>query len=206
MDPARYFEQAIPLPVAVLGQQLQPFSLGHYKILVRFGNAFFVRDEKPNLGDLIFAVFICCQTYEEAITSLYSEDLDAKLMKWGRMLKKRKVDINEHTEAFGKYITDGSMPPDVTAHGNSGNKLGAPFIQQVQLTLQSKLAHTLSQALNKPWGEALHDYYAWHESEERCHIKGEGEGASETVFDEHLKAAKELIAEIQASRGGSNGV
>ena len=49
-----YLHSIIPEPVTILGQDLRPFSLGHYLLLQRLECAFVCEDKEPLLGDLLW--------------------------------------------------------------------------------------------------------------------------------------------------------
>jgi hypothetical protein len=201
---ADYLQAALPEPVVILGQVLKPFSLGHRKILLSKDNAF-VRGTDPTLGDLIFAVFVCCQTYEECLDSfdrgvllpqpwlhrfLRVEPkrmrLDQWLYEWGKLFD--KIDVKAEMAAFAEYIAKGSLR--AREHANDpGASMGTCYIQSVQIVLTGKLGHSLSEALNKPWGEAMQDYQAFWEMEGRIKLFSPEDEA-------HLRAVRELEAEI----------
>ncbi|HWN09770.1 MAG TPA: hypothetical protein VNO50_10965 [Pyrinomonadaceae bacterium] len=168
MNADEYLSAALPETVTLLGQRLMPFSLGHYKRLLRWKNWFVLpiedrADAPPQLHDLIMGVWICCQSWEECTEGLFDRNLHSKLKKWGENVG--KFDFAGKCNRFTQYIADGSKWPEVHNPAHSGRSSGSPFVHRVQMILQGKLGHSLSEALNKPWGEAIWDYFGFWEME-----------------------------------------
>jgi hypothetical protein len=208
---ADYLQAALPEPVVILGQVLKPFSLGHRKILLSKDNAF-VRHADPTIGDLVFGVFVCCQTYEECLDSFdrgvvmpqrwlaRALRFDAKrirvdqwLFEWGKLFN--KIDVKAEMLAFADYISKGSLRAREHAT-DPGPSMGTCYLQSVQLVLTGKLGHSLSEALNKPWGEAMQDYQAYWEMEGRLQLFSPED-------EEHLRLVHEREAEIAKEAGNA---
>lgn len=117
-----YLDQCMPERVVVLGQVLNPFSLGHLKILTHAGNVFAVGGI-PTIKDLVFAVWVCCQTYEEAIAGMHDPKMERKMIKWGRKMKRANLD--EAVRLLSKYIKDAQASPS-TAGNKDARPPGAP--------------------------------------------------------------------------------
>jgi len=61
-----YTLASVPDPVTVLGIRLQPFSLGHYLLLKRFGSCFVASEQvELSISDLLFGIMICSMTYNQ---------------------------------------------------------------------------------------------------------------------------------------------
>lgn len=193
-----YLKAALPDRWIILGQQLEPFSLGHVMILARLGNSF-VTGEPPQAADLIQAVFICCHRYEEALTELQRADLPELLRKWGEAIG--DFDVPTKIEEFKGYIAAGSTWPELNdppEDKKQGREPGSPFLQRVKLTLLSKLNHSLSEALNKPYGEAIHDYFAFAEMQGSAEITTAKE---KTDIEETLAEHQEILKQMEAQDG-----
>lgn len=186
MDNERaYLEQCYPERVIVLGQRLEPFSLGHLKILLSQQNKF-ITGGIPTFADLIFGVWVCCQTYQEAMTGMEDPRMERKLVKWGRRVK--KANFADAVGVFSRYIQRSCKGPDTDKSGK-GRAPGSPAVQRVQLILLGELGHTLDQAMNKPWGEALWDVCAWSEMRGGTKIFGSDE---EQMFELADRMRKEM--------------
>jgi len=180
-----YLEQCMPDRVVVLGQPLNPFSLGHLKILIHHDNKFVIGGT-PTLTDLIFGVWVCCQTYEEVMAGLLDSGMERKIHRWGKRM--RKADLGIALKTFAEYIAKASERPEVDRSDFSRTS-GTPTIQHIQIILQGKLNHSLSEALNKPWGEAVWDYYAYAEMNGATKVFGPDE---EQLFSLAMEARKGL--------------
>ena len=195
-DADHYLSAALPEPVRVLGQVLHPFSLGHYKRLVRIGNWFVLdpkeRTAEPDLSDLLMGVWTCAQTWEESHAKLHDpEAFQKEIEEWGKRLKP------EHFEQafvlFGEYVVDGSTWPELGEPKHHSRMPGSPFIQRVQITLQAKVGLTRSEALNHPLGEALCDYFCYWEMQDAVDVLGREEAR---LVDVHVR-----IEQIKEERG-----
>ena len=72
-----YLHSIIPEPVTILGQDLRPFSLGHYLLLQRLECAFVCEDKEPLLGDLLLGLLVCGNTYRHpAVLAKMAATLD----------------------------------------------------------------------------------------------------------------------------------
>jgi hypothetical protein len=197
---ADYLLAAIPEPVTILKHRLLPFSLGHAKLLRRFGNAF-IAGRIPNIGDLLVAVFICSRTYHEGIDGLENTHFTAYRAKWQKLVG--KFDFLQTCQSFAKYMREGSRWPELHEPDEGGRTPGAPFIQRVQLILQGRLNHSLEEALNKPWGEALHDYFAFWELEGQIKILSQDD--LDSVDSQRAKEIREEILKEYREKGGIDG-
>lgn len=158
-----FYLATLPEPVVLLGQRLQPLSIGHLTILQRFDCAFVTEGKVATLNDLAFAVFICSQTWEEAKASLLDDALGSKLKRWGKQVGAFKFESKR--DAFLQYLIDGSRGPKVNPGEHEGRLPGAPFLQRVRMVLQGRLNYTYSEAMNCPWGLAQWEYFAFWEME-----------------------------------------
>jgi hypothetical protein len=197
---ADYLLAAIPEPVTILGHRLLPFSLGHAKILRRMGNAF-ATGKAPNLIDLLTAVFTCSRQYHEAVEGLEASAFSAYQEEWNKAIP--SFDFLVECQKFAKYMREGSLWPELHDPEEGGRMPGAPFIQRVQLILQGHLNHSVSEALNKPWGEALHDYFAFWELEGQIKILSQDD--VDSVTNARAQQIREEILKEFREKGGKNG-
>lgn len=158
-----FYLSALPDPVVLLGQRLNPLSIGHLMLLRRFECAFITPGKIPTLDDLAFGVFICSQTFEECLAALNDDDLPKKLTRWGKLVA--KFNFADKSAGFVAYLEAGSRGPRLGACESAGRLPGAPFLQRVRMILQGKLNYSLSEAMNCPWGLALWEYFAFFEME-----------------------------------------
>jgi hypothetical protein len=190
---ADYLQAAIPTPTILLGQRLRPFCLGLNFILLRHNSGFLAEDGQASFGDLIFGVFICCHSYEEALEAIERPDLGKTLEKWAKRLG--AFDVAAKAEEFRNYLRAGYAFPDVLPGDGEGVRTpGAPFLQLVKVTAMGDLHYGRSEALNAPLGEVLHDYFAFWERKGAAKIMGPDEKA-------HLDAAEEIKKLIDAEGG-----
>jgi len=204
MDALReYLAAAFPPPAVVLGQQLQPFSLGHYLRLLSTDNWFSgqSKSSEPDLGDLVQAVWICCQTWEECEAGCADPKLPEKLKIWGRSIlggrrwwsRRRGFNFFAEAEKLIRYIQAGSTCPKLT-EPKGGETVGAPFIQRVLLLLQAELGHSRLEALDKPWGLAKWDYWAYWEGEGALRILDAETNPHLQMIEEMDRAIERIVA------------
>lgn len=173
MDPiADYLAAAYPEPVTLLGQRLRPFSLGHMELLSRFRNAYVTNGPAPALDDLAFAVFVCCQGWQEALAGLEAPDLKRKLTAWGNLVP--AFSFEEKSAAFVSYLLAGASKPEVIqTQPPGGESTGLSLLHDVRLTLCGKLGYSRAEAMDCPWGLALWDYYGSHAQAGNLRVVGD---------------------------------
>ena len=192
MDPiADYLAAAYPEPTTLLGQRLRPFSLGHMEMLTRFRNAYVTSGGVPSLDDLSFGVFVCCQTWREGQDALEAGDLPVKLKAWGRKLP--PFDFETKSEAFVRYLLDGSTPPQTMQEEGGGESTGVSLLQDVRLVLCGELGYTREAAMDCPWGLALWDYYGCHARHGHVRLVGR-------ELAEHLEWAEQVNSRLKGER------
>lgn len=179
---ADYLKAAIPKPVTLLGQRLKALSRGHLLILLRHDCALVHSGEEtdrraPELGDLLLGVYVCCHTYEEALAALEELTPD-KLKAWGEALEKQGgFNLGVKCREFVRYVGEGcGFPELVEGDKDDGFRTpGAPFLQKLGLFDLHHLHLSRSESLNRPLGEALHDWCAFWEWKGQLKIKGPDE-------------------------------
>ena len=180
---ADFYMAAIPEPVVILGIRLRSFSLGHLLLLNRFDNAFGT-GKTATIGDLVQAIVICSQSYEDALADLDSPTLPDHVAKWQKKIQPRNAlgfrkrglgfsPIAKMTE-FRSYVDAGSSFPVFSVpQDKQGGGISIPFVQSVKVTLQSKLHLSESEVLNRPWGLCLFDFFTLHAMEGNCKLEEE---------------------------------
>lgn len=168
--PADFYLSALPEPVTLLGLKLRPYSLGHVLLLHRVESAF-VCGGNVTYADLALSVFICAQTYREAEASFSDPKLPRFMRKWHDKLtgdpwwrprlRRRKfavIDLKAKSEAFAKYIEDGSRSPYYSFDPSKTGGAQLESVHAVRLILMAKTTLTEAELLDRPWGLCLHDY------------------------------------------------
>lgn len=185
MDPeAAFLEAALPEPVTLLRQQLQPYSLGHEMLLQRIGNAFLTRQAMPTVDDLYWGVYICCHTYDEAVAALRQteEEFKALMAAWQKKVGAiSEVELLELMIEFQRYINDGSQCPkfrEISRPGQGARRRpGAPAAVALLNCLTGDLHWSRHEALNAPLGLARWHYCAWWERRGNIAITAKDEAA-----------------------------
>ncbi len=188
-----WLKAVLPEPINLLGQRLNPLSLGHVILLNRLGNGFFVEDAEPVLEDLFEAVFICCQNFQEGWDSLADPKLNERIQKWQEQLG--AFDHISSAEIFEQYKADGSIKPDFNDTGEGGRVPGSPFLLRIKLILQSKLGYREQEALDKPYGSALWEVFGLSELNGDCKITNAEEAE---MLEEHKRINEELAKTKEA--------
>lgn len=191
---ADYLKAAIPRPVTLLGQNLHPFCLGHLLILSHFNCSFVFEGRELLPEDLALGVFVCCHSYEEALEALNGFDRET-MERWRKSLG--QFDFYEKAQVFLRYIAEGSLRPNVIPEGDlQGLRTpGTAFLQQLKIFLHADLHFSRNEAFNAPLGEALFDYYGFHEVRGRLKIYGPDEIEAE---DKGAKIREAILAEFAA--------
>jgi hypothetical protein len=192
---AAYYQAAEPRRRRILGQTLEPFSLGHAHLLAAGRNPFCPFTGDPSLQDdqaLIDAVFICAHHYEGAKKALHSRWLFRRLKLWGRSC--RHLDFDIERQLFQRYLAEASTLPRIWT--GAGRQLGAPTLLLLRQHLRWTRQLAPDVVMNTPVGEAIWDYLAFHEQHGRLQIW--------TAEDYELwNLQKELEAENAARKGGA---
>jgi len=198
-----YLRLALPEPTIILGQELQPLSVGHLLFLDRLGITPATRPDQ-----IVLAILVCTRETADITPTLQDPWLEWKIRFWlFRYSPFKRIDWDEKMLALVDYIDQGTEAPSTISLGEGGNSLaesGTPFLQHVKSTLQSHLNYSPAEALDCPYVQAMWDYYAWHESE----------GNILVCDREHRKEMREradrdhdaLVAEAINNRGATNAI
>jgi len=161
-DVDEYLHSIIPEPVTILGQELRPFSLGHYLLLNRLECAFLSEDKEPLLGDLLLGLLVCSNTYEVAQDLLRRDDLGDDIKAWAGNVGEFEAD--EKAQLFSDYLSRAMEVPKFWTSGQAnGSKAGAPWPQLVRTRLLSEGGLTARELMNQPLGQTWWDYLALNE-------------------------------------------
>lgn len=202
----QFLATAAPAPWVIMGQRLQPLTIGHLIYLERF-------DCSPvkTTDQLVTAIVICSQPVEEVLDTLQDPWLHLKVGFW-RWRLGRKIDWVAKLKLWGQYLKDGSRPPTVILKSDSNGMKHSrtPFLQHLKVTLQSKLNYTPAEAFAAPFSQALWDYYTLHEIEGTMEIADpEERQAMKSLADkQHAAWVEQAIAEStkRARNRNNNGV
>jgi hypothetical protein len=164
MKPAAdYFTATMPEPWQILGLRLRPFSLGHYKLLRRFGCAFVSESaEAPTRGDLLIGVLCCSMKVDEFLSFIETPDFEQSVNDWGAQVG--LFDLNNRAQMFKDYIEQQSTVPKYWEEKTGGSS-GAHWAQCVEVTLRSKLGWTQADIDTQPLSKAFADYFKYAENE-----------------------------------------
>lgn len=203
-----FYLAAVPEPVTLLGLRLRPFSLGHNLLLHRIESAFVVGG-KVGYDDLAASVLICAQTYREAVACFDDPKLRRFMLKWHRKLTGdvwwrralrltvRPVDLKAKSEAFTKYIEDGSRMPYYDVPADRVGESQIESIHAVQLALMAKTTLTEAELMDRPWGRCLFDYIGLQAMEDKCTIR------DKAAVADALEVANRVAAKLNQKRNGT---
>lgn len=159
---ADYLKAVVPDNFTVLGVRLAPFSLGHAILLERHGC-----DPIRTSAQLVLAVLICSAPASRFEDTLATPFLRFKMFLW--RLWTGRFDLEEKAALFRAYVTANTRHPHVASDGDAFTP-GAPFLQHLKVTLQSKLNYSPQAAFDCPVGQALWDYFTLWEIERQVEI------------------------------------
>lgn len=148
-------QAALPAPVVIQRTPLRPYSLGHELVLIREGNAFLCGG-MPTRKDLISAVWICSNTWDENRTAYDSflAPLKAKLI----ARRFRKADLAYCFLQFREYIQAGALElPQSQIPRSDKNEAairipGSPFLIRLHAFAMTHLRLRESEAWDYPYG------------------------------------------------------
>jgi len=201
MAEADYLLAALPDRHIVLGQLLRPFALGHMMILRRMGNAFAL-NQPASLEDLLRGVFICAQTVDDALESLQDPKLPETIAQWGETLV--EFNLLEKIGAFTDYIQKGSTFPELCEPDGEFRMPGAPFLQRIKLVLQSEFGCSQSEALNYPFGSAMHDYFGFFEMKSRIRILSDEDKEIAAEHEQMMRDLGPLMEKLEKEANSGN--
>ena len=211
---ATYLRASIPRQFTILGQKMEPFSVWHMEVLMRFENSFVTGSAEIGLPDLVHGVFFCCQNYAEGKAALADPKLEKKLAKWGEVCGKDlwgvekgkiKLRFREKAVLFAEYLREGSGRPELmpsTEETGESRVPGAPLLLLLRIFLMREMRLTHEEAMNYPFALACHEYFAWHEQNGAAKIANSEELEK---LSEHEEAAdsEEMLQKCLEALPGS---
>lgn len=176
MKEAPYHAAAEPERFTVLGIRLLPFSIGHFFLLQRTGNAFaMVQSDgkwefagEPSYEHLAIAVLICCQRYEDALDSFADPRTARRMVEWEARLagrgwltrfglrRPKLIDLAKQSALFREYIGDGSHIP--CHRSDAQGSAPCPLVHGLWAWLTG-LGFDDSTILNRGFWRSLQQYY-----------------------------------------------
>jgi len=213
-----FLAAAFPEPFRILGCDLLPFSVGHHMLLAQLGNRFVATEEQPGAIDVFQLLFVCSRPYARAAAGVrgrpfrrFLQCIEARLLirkvlVWLGLLNVQSVEPRAFVDAISAYLLAHSKGPELAPDiGQTKREPGTPFIQFVSITLLSRLNHTFTEAMAKPWGHALHDVFAFWELEGRIRLVSQEDRDTWEEHQQFMVEMSDKIAELEKSVGLSWG-
>jgi hypothetical protein len=168
-----WFKAFYPLPVTVLKVRLRPYCVGHEILLHRFKSSFVDSHRPLTLGELLFAVMVCSQTYESAKNCIGAP---FRLMIFMKVLRLLNWRINFLSEAarFTEYLAAGTWHPAVNTSVDA-KRLKSPGVLLMLTFLRRELGLSESQMMNYPKALANAHYVLAGEADGKVDPYGEKE-------------------------------
>lgn len=209
----RFIQAALPEPVTCLGVRLKPFSLGHWLWLHRVKSPY-VTYAPARLDNLILAVIICCQRYEDnqlcfsgrdrSVESAVKQFTKNILGAWyrrpivfkgkklcGPLLEPPPFNFLVTSALFAKYISDAFHLPTLASKGGDDNPTEAPW-ELITLTTCLRLQNSANEVLNQPIG-----FSRWLVAG-FCETEGTGQLKDPKRVLDDLHAANEFADKLRA--------
>ena len=165
MDP-RFLAAVFARPPVVLGRQLRPFCCGHAVLLDALESPYIRGGALAQDGtDLIKAVWICSQTYEQGRDGLMRppEAIAVECQQWGESLKAESLDIRAEHDRFTAHLEEHTRAPKRWKKGDE-KAAKSPWPLVIAIGLQRELGWSEERAWNAPLQEALWAFAAIAES------------------------------------------
>jgi len=170
MRGAEFFLSAVPDPVDLLGFRLRPLSAGHIILLTRIESGFITGGE-ITWEDLAASVFICTQTFEDAVRAFYDPRLPRLMKAWHDRLSgadtwacrlglqlPKVVDLKANAEAFAAYLKEATEIPEYNCGDGASSMGDVPMVQCVKAFLLANTSMTETEILNRSWRLSLWDF------------------------------------------------
>jgi hypothetical protein len=201
---ADVYRAIIPEPRILLGIHLKPFCLGHLMLLHRMESVFVAEEPAaPTMEDLVAAVFVCAMTWEENLRVLRSgkmerwrfgpfvrrEPVAAFMLRWQRTIG--LFDLTQKIIEFADYMREGCETPLFGGASGEGKASKCPLPQRAKVKLLRELNLTLSEVMNRPWGECVWDYLTLSD------MDGAIELETEASLDDFQKAADDFWLKME---------
>lgn len=197
MDDA-YLQAAIPEPCCIFGLRLLPLSITRCRLLERFGCAFMTPSAEADMGDLLLGVLICSMPVHDFLEFVASPQWDPELRRWGERIREEMAsdgyfNLSEKFGLFQAYLARSSKAPDYWDESEGKNESGGHWLQNLELSLRSKLNYTSQEIDDGPLSKALADVLHYAESQ----------GAIRLIRPEELEKSASNTAILQAFAKGA---
>ena len=200
-----YHMAAVPEPVTALGKKLLPYSLGH-RLLLEREKSCFVNGGEISFADLVYAIFICSNTFDGAIKALQSPLTYWRIKFWGfcvfLAVRFGGKNLAQSFAHFAEYVSAGSRPPVFSVKESDAEPIKCPEVSLVKVYLQSRLGYSNAEVMNLPWGQAMWEYSIHAALEGNCKLLDE---ETQSEIEEMMITPQETIDKwIAAARKESD--
>jgi hypothetical protein len=187
MTAAEKYARALYLDTyRVLGRRMAHYTLGHALLLERLGSPFVTGNAVPGPGDLKLFLLLCSRSYPRALRLVKLSQVFPTWFRLRMAFFPLAYGLSPLNQVF-EYLRESSSMP--TRWEQEGAKApGTPALQQVKLTLMSRLGYGELQALCIPLAKAFWDFFGLWEME----------GKLELADPEDLAAVRQVIEEAKA--------
>lgn len=175
MDLAEQYARAvIPQRFTVLGQTLEPFTLGHALFLTRIDSPYAPwrtshreADEATAITDLVTAIWVCAQPWRTAVKEITHRRTKRLFAKWARQIAGTK--LSRAAALFQAYLGESIRGPR-TFSKDTDTALRSPEVAIVCVMLAEAFGLSPEEALDSQLGAALWDLAAYHELKGRVEL------------------------------------
>lgn len=188
---ASYALAVLPQRFTVLGQILEPFTLGHALLLTRLESPFApfsdhaaAPADSDGVGELVAAIWVCAQPWRHAAKHLASRRTRWLMRGWQWQLNWGK--LARASALFQAYLVESTRGPRTFAK-DTDSQLRSPSIAVIRVLLANAFGLTPDQSLDTPLAAALWDLAAYQE------LKGNVE-LVDPVRAAALEAARQPLA------------
>jgi len=196
-----YLTAAIPDAIRVFGILLRPFSIGHHLILSRFKSPI-IDGGAAEPDDVLFAVWVCGHTYEDAIEKLATGEVEREMKRWQRAMNRWQW-FGLNPMLFSEYVAKVKLLrdhveaacriPNLFTDGKDSD-IGSPTIQVLRVTLQRDLHLSDTEILNRPLSQC------WWDISTMIELGGKGKIISRDEYKEQQRKADEWTEKFLAQR------
>lgn len=168
----QYADQLWPPATTIFGVRLRPYSVGHHIALTAMRSPFAngIARAAPDLvtpEELAAAVLVCSCSWHQLDALIKSDGLVERAA--GLLARvcseDEKVDFVEKTKLLADHIERCTREPvyAVVREDASDGNPQAPIELVLKITLQRELGYSEDEAMDKPWGAAMWEYFALRE-------------------------------------------
>lgn len=187
-----YAAAHLPDTWRIMGQRLQPVTIGHGLLLQRVGSPWMpfstlpVAGSVPPLGDLLLALWILAQPWRKAVARLPQRRCRWVLKAWElQAVWLSEATLTRHGDRLRAFMEASIAPPAMwSGKGSAGPRSQAPTLATLKVQIQSSLHIGNEAALDTPIAVALWDLLT----------HAEGKGAIQFKSNEEMEAHALLIS------------